>query len=749
MENSKSERRIDLIDKPLLGAIIVSYICFCICTFLRKPMLIALFSPITVVLTGTMILVCLTRLGKFWVPSLILALGILFYGLADVIFFFDDYVIGKSTMGELIATLYLLPNYFFGTSVAVYFLQKLKKKDLYQFLVNVFVMTVIGFVIFRRFLISLGSYEILSTPQLLRVYLYFSINFFILIMIGHMTYMIASETGLKQTNTMILGILVYILFDIPYTYFQAIGRDPENDYTNLCYTLCMMLMAYGIYHQVHHRYVFKLKTYEYTEKSARRTKILTLLGILISVILWATKVIEQNELFYLILPLLVYWLTTAVLQSSALNEQLLKQRDILTGLYNRRYSSNVMEDSVKRAQENHNRFAVYCVDLNNFKPINDTYGHDMGDRVLKEFGSRMLELPSDYVSFRTGGDEFMIVYNGIEKDEDVVKTAVVLQELFHRPISLDTYVFAISGSIGAAVYPDDSKEIETLIRYADAAMYSVKHSSNKDNFKLFDVSLVETVREHKALEVKLRDADPARDFVLHYQPRVDAESGRLVAAEVFPRLKDDDSLTAAEILPIAEEVGLMNRLGKWIVETALHQQKVWRDDDGVDISISINLAPLQLLDNDFLAELKNLTNSNNLNPSRIFLDISNDAIMGASITAKDTLRELSRYGFRLSLNDFGGGDINLFHILNCGFSSIHLSPSLIKRGDTQEEANTLIKTIIGLAESMGITANAVGIETKGQADKLSHMGATCLQGYYFGKPVSAEEFSKAKYFTAF
>jgi diguanylate cyclase (GGDEF)-like protein len=738
MEETREKRR----DKALIAGIIISYACFFISTIFRADFFIELFSPLTAALIGLTIINCLRRMGAFWLPSFILALGIFSYMVADIFIFVGDYILHTDKLYNLAAFIFLLPNYFFGASVALYFIQKLKGRELYHFLVNTLTLTVIGFIGLRKFLIFMGSYELLDRGELIRVYMYFTINLFILIMIGHMIVMIASEIGFKGTNTMILGILLYILLDIPYTYSQAIGNDPENIYANLIYMACMILMAHGIYHQVHHHHVFKLKAYQYTERSARRTRIIVSVGILMSIVLFASKTIEQNEFFYVVLAMAAYWITTSTFQNSALNEQILKQQDLLTGLYNRRYSSNVLAESVRKAGEQGLKFAVLCIDLNSFKPINDTYGHDMGDRVLKEFGNRMLALSSDYTCFRTGGDEFMIVKDGVVGKTDLCDAAGNIQKLFHTPIHLDTYIFSLSGSIGVSVYPDDSREPEELIRYADAAMYSVKHSQNKDDYRIFDVSLVETVEKHKALEERMRKADPAKDFVLHYQPRIDAENGELTAAEVFPRLRGEQDYTAADILPIAEEVGLMSRLGNWIMETSIRQVKAWKDTFGKELSISINISPLQLLDMDFISNLKHVTSECGLEPSVIHLDISNDVIMGASITAKESLRSLNEYGFQLSLNDFGGYDINLSHVLNCGFSAIHISAALIKRAEEEESANILIRSVIALADTMGIKAYAVGVESAEQAKKLKDMGVDALQGYYYGKPEEAEAFEK-------
>ncbi len=739
-EENGMDNKYKRIDYILIAGIAISYTCFLISTILNADFFIKLFSPVTDFMIGVTILSCLRRMGEYWKPSFVLSLGVFSYMLADILVFVGNYILKTDSLNGTIVFVFLFPNYFFGASVAMYFVLKLKGRELYQFLINTMTLTVIGFVALRRGLLYLGSYQLLGQARLVLIYLYFTINLFILIMISHMAVMIASETGLKGTNTMIIGIIGYILLDIPYTYQQALGEYPENIYTNPLYILCMILMAHGIYHQVHHHHVFRLKTYQYTEKTVRRTRIRVLIGLAISILLFFGKVIEQNELFYLILAMLAYWITTTTFQNSALNEQILKQQDILTGLYNRRYSGIVMAESIQMAKELGKKFAVFCVDLNNFKPINDTYGHDMGDRVLKEFGLRMLSLPEGFISFRTGGDEFMIVKNDIGEKKELEQTSSDLQNLFHTPIHIDTYNFTLSGSIGVSVYPDDTNDPASLIRYADAAMYAVKHSQNKDGYRLFDIGLVESVEKHKALEERLKNADPAKDFVLHYQPRIDAGTGRLTAAEVFPRLMGDSTYTAADLLPIAEEVGLMNRLGNWIVETAISQQKKWRDAHNIDLSISINLSPLQLLDMDFLEKLKNLVSSNGLKPKSVHLDISNDVIMGASITAKETLRSLNDYGFVISLNDFGGDDINLSHILDCGFSSIHISPSLIRRADADEDANTLIRAIIGLADNLGINAYAVGVETNEQAEKLKEMGVKALQGYLYGRPTDAENF---------
>jgi len=735
--------RTKLSDRIIITALIISYIFFVINTIMDNTFVIQLFSPLTAALTGILILACLKRMGDFWLPSLILAIGIFMWMVADILTFINTWFTDIPLIGTLITYIFLLPNYFFGTAVFIYFSQKLKGRDLYQFLVNSLILSVIGLVGFKKILERLDSFNTLQSADLVRIYLYFFINIFIIIMMGHMTYMIAAKSGLKGTNTMIIGICAYILLDIPYTYQQAIGNDPENTYQNLVYMFCMMLIAHGIYHQIRHKHVFAFRTFEYTEKTAFRSRILVIIGMIACVVLLATGIFTQNDFFYIMIALMAYWIITGTLRTGALNEQIIKQQDTLTGLYNRRYCRTLLEESILKAKETGTRFALYCIDLNSFKPINDTYGHEMGDNVLKEFGKRMLELDSDYISFRTGGDEFMIVKRGISNEAQTKVTAKIIQEIFNKPVTVGSYVFRLSGSIGVAQYPDDSDDPDSLTLYADAAMYAVKHSSKRDGYRIFDRSLIETVIRHEALEQRLKNAEPSRDFVLCYQPRINALTGALEGMEVFPRLKGDSSVTAGQFLPVAEEVGLIDRLNTWIAESAIRRLGEWNGRYGKDFFIALNLSPFQLLDQHFLGHLQTLTGQLQIAPSLIHLEVGNDVIMGASDTAKETLKDLKGKGFTIALNDFGGGDINLFHILDCGFSSILISPSLIRKADRSSEAHILIRSITALTESMGIEASAVGVETVEQGDLLKQLGIRSLQGFLYGRPQEYREFEKS------
>ena len=731
----------DHVIMALLGAV---YLVLVIGTIAQNEFLIRFFSPVTVCMTAGFIISCFSRMGRFKIPTVVLAAGIGAWGLADIIRFINEFALHKEPLSDLVRTLYLVPNYCFGLALVLYLVIKLDRKEIYRLAINTFVVTVISCVLLSKYLYIVSADSMLEWYTALRVLLYLFINFFILILAVQLVLMVGKDIVAHRIGLMVFGIIGYIVLDFEYTYSEALGKEPENPYMDLIYILYMILIAVGVYGQALRQLNIKLRKHTYSQKAIRRSGYLTLAGIALDLIGLIVGFLDQPEFFYILIALLGYWMMNTIFQNNALSEQLLKQRDMLTGLYNRGYSSSVLAESCRLADDNGSRFAVYSVDLNHFKPVNDTYGHEMGDKVLHEFGVRMLELPEGWVSFRTGGDEFMVIRRGVYSDDEISEATKKLQELFNTPIQVDSYIFRLSGSIGVSVYPQDAVEPEMLVRYADTAMYQVKTSTKKDGFKYFDKSLVNRVENYRSLEEKLQSADPEKDFVLYYQPQFSPSNGRLVGVEAFPRLagKEYDDVPATELIMMAESVGIMSRLGRWIAKEAISQLDLWNHALYHDLKMSINLAPLQLLDTEYLEELETITKKLKIKPECINFDVQNEVLMGVDSTAKDALMRMHEYGFELSLNDFGGGDVNLSYILDCGFSNIHISRKLIENSTRDLDVQTLIKTIVAIGNEMAISVSAVGVETETQADLLRSLGIRQMQGFYFGKPVDKETFMK-------
>ncbi|MBO6215416.1 MAG: EAL domain-containing protein [Lachnospiraceae bacterium] len=251
---------------------------------------------------------------------------------------------------------------------------------------------------------------------------------------------------------------------------------------------------------------------------------------------------------------------------------------------------------------------------------------------------------------------------------------------------------------------------------------------------------------YQALEKRIRKTDPKKDFVLYYQPRYDEEAGELSGVEVFPRLREGSQydISADKLVQIAENTGVMNRLGIWIAEEAISSLADWNRTSGKKYTMSINLSTRQIMDSRLLDSLKEITESRGVEPELVNLDVQNEVLMGVEPGAKDVLMSLHEYGYSLSLNNFGGDVINLSYILECGFCDIHVSRTLIERAGKDLDAQTLIRAIVAIGREMSIEVSAVGIETDAQAELIRSLGIRKMQGYFFGRPVDKEVF-ESKY----
>lgn len=571
-------------------ALAASYAFFVISTVMVSDFLIELFSPITVIMIICLLLSYVKELGIFRQTSVFMVLGYSAWVAGDIIRFFNHFVLHNEPLTPLVRTLYLFPNYFFGIALVLYMILCLKDRprDLSNLMVNTFCFSIIGLVFAHKLFVSLSITGSLDTDHQIRALFYFFVNFFIIIVGFHLLYMLGTDSLRRETVLTAYGIIGYILLDFYYTLREATGMEPENIYMNLLYMTFMIMTVAGTSFQVVKKYSFNLRAYDKSQVAFRQRVLYSISALLFVIAAWIAGWLTQTEALYLIITLLAYLIMSYIMRTNILRENLFEQQqqqttmleaaveektidlaranehlerlsstDTLTGLYNRRFGRYFLKRLIDDCQESGDAFAVYLIDLNHFKPINDTYGHEMGDRVLKEFGSRMHALPEEYTAFRLGGDEFLIVLEGITEKTDVEAGAIRLRTLCTEPVNLDTYYFNLSGSIGASSYPMDAKDAETLVHYADAAMYAVKHSTRKNAFRLFDNQLIAVASRRQNIRARLKASDPRNDFILYYQPQVDARTGEILGVEVFPHLKGDhENYSPAELIPLAEESGL-------------------------------------------------------------------------------------------------------------------------------------------------------------------------------------------------
>lgn len=756
MENKK---------RLIITAFIILFVLNIIFTITGNEFFVELTAPFALFMAFLLFTVSLGNLGVHRFSASFIGLAILCLVVCDIVRFLNHFILGGEPYSNLLRFVYVLPSLLYALNETIYFWNKLKKRprDYSFILVNTFTISVISFVIQYSFYVKVAG----KVTSLLEF------SYLLFIMIASYTVMMCIQTFyllewkdmFKATNLITIGILVYEVLDIQYVFKQAAGYEPDSYLGDLAYMLCVFLMALGTSIQVEKKYTFELKKIKFDSQSIKIRLAVAVSGIVASFILMVLGVIGSEENANIIIAILSFTVMNYLLYTEAMNEQqsillekkvrektmelqksnnllmIVSSTDLLTGLYNRRYGREILENLVE--DEDCKVFVLYNIDLNLFKPINDTYGHEMGDRVLEEFGRRMNELPPEFISIRTGGDEFLIVQKLEDEDADLKQTAEMLCEIFRTPVQYETYCFNLSASIGIAVYPQDSKDISELMTYCDTAMYDVKSSGHKDGYRFFNSNLVQSVSIKDTIRKTLEAMEPERDFVLYFQPQVDASTKEIVGVEAFPHLKGDmEKVSPGKIIPVAEETGVMSKLGIWIVRDALTRVDKWNKEYGKNISLTVNLSPLQLIDADYSKALTDIVNELEINPSMLILDVANDVVMGAANSAKDSMRNLKERGFVLSLNDFGGEDINLSYVYDCGFDGLKLSRSLVAAKGEDARAKTLVRTIMSIAREMGITVTAVGIEEEEQAQAMYELGVTSLQGYKYGRPERAEEIEK-------
>ncbi|MBS1230003.1 MAG: hypothetical protein H6R17_3280 [Proteobacteria bacterium] len=420
----------------------------------------------------------------------------------------------------------------------------------------------------------------------------------------------------------------------------------------------------------------------------------------------------------------------------------LAHHDALTDLPNRSLCIERLRMSMQQAQRQHCRVGVLFIDLDRFKNINDSLGHHIGDGLLRSVAQRLLAAVrlGDTVS-RLGGDEFVVILNGVADNQEI------MQIVDHRLIPLigqahevDGAELHVSCSVGIAVYPDDGSEIEALMRNADAAMYQAK-SSGRNNAQFFTAQMALHANERMNIENDLRYAVERGELRLHYQPRVDCRSGRLLGTEALVRWQHPQRglIAPARFIPIAEESGLIVPIGAWIIDQACRQQAAWRDQGAGEIAISINLSAVQLRDPELATTIKSALAARQIRPQLIELELTESLLMEHAGATIELLHKLKALGVSLSVDDFGTGYSSLNYLHRFPIDKLKIDQSFV--ADMLDDPNDLAITraIIGLGHTLGLKVVAEGVEHVEQARMLAAAGCDELQGYLFSHPLPADE----------
>ncbi|WP_242441593.1 putative bifunctional diguanylate cyclase/phosphodiesterase [Pseudoalteromonas piscicida] len=416
--------------------------------------------------------------------------------------------------------------------------------------------------------------------------------------------------------------------------------------------------------------------------------------------------------------------------------------DALTDLPNRFLAMERLAQQILDAERKDELSVVFFIDLDDFKRINDTLGHEAGDKVLVAAGERFkLSVREQDTIARLGGDEFIILMGGFTQISDITAVADMLVKLFHQPIEVDDKEFNVSISIGVAVFPVDANTPTELLSCADTAMYNAKNNG-RNSYCLFNQKMSLQLARRIEVEEALRVAVADNEFEVFYQPQFYTDTGEVFGAEALLRWhsKTLGAVSPAEFIPIAEQSGLIVDIGLFVLSSAIKQAHSWHSTLQPDLKIAINLSPRQFKDPALLKKIASLAERIPNSNQYIELEITEGVLISAQIQVKQTLNKLHDLGFKLSLDDFGTGYSSLNYLRHYPFDVLKIDQSFISDMLPSKESRALVKTIIAMAHNLSMKVVAEGVETQEQLQILRQLGCDFGQGYLISKPLSAQQF---------
>ena len=413
--------------------------------------------------------------------------------------------------------------------------------------------------------------------------------------------------------------------------------------------------------------------------------------------------------------------------------------DVLTNLPNRKLFTDRLTHSLSRARRSGKSLAVMFVDLDHFKSINDTLGHESGDELLLQMARRLREnIRDDDTVARLGGDEFTIILAELRHPEDAINVAEKLIKAVERPLSISGTSIEVSASIGIAIYPDDGTDAESLLRNADSAMYRAKEAG-RNTYQLCTDDMKRRAVERLSLETRLRRAITEGQLVLHYQPQISLLSGAAIGVEALVRWNDPERglVHPSAFIPLAEESRLILPLGEWVLHTACAQMQTWRRQ-GVDLPLmSVNLSLRQFQQNDIVQTVRRVLEDTGLEASSLELEITETAAMQNAETTVDVLQALRELGVSIAIDDFGTGYSSLNYLKRFPITAVKIDRAFIRDLATSDGDAAIVSAVVGIARALKLRVIAEGVETEEQLMFLRRRNCDAAQGYLFSRPVSA------------
>lgn len=442
-------------------------------------------------------------------------------------------------------------------------------------------------------------------------------------------------------------------------------------------------------------------------------------------------------------------LVVATIEAHKLAEQIeaakvqldhLVHHDVLTGLPNRILLQDRLIQAMESACRQGRQLAVMFMDLDQFKHINDSLGHAIGDKLLQSVAQRLMGCVrhSDTIS-RQGGDEFVVLLPYIENPESAGVCAQKMLATLALPHRIDQHELHISVSIGISIYPDDGQDAETQIKNADIAMYQAKENG-RNNYKFFEQDMNARAVQRQSVEVSLRRALERQEFVLHYQPKINLQSGAIVGVEALIRWQHPEQglLLPAQFVSIAEDCGLILPIGRWVLREACLQARSWQQAGLPPIIVAVNISALEFRDKDFLENIRAVIEKTGLEPRYLELELTESVLMQDAASTDSMLHALANFGVKLAIDDFGTGYSSLSYLKLFPINTLKIDQSFVNQMCSNLDDAAIVSAVTSMGKSLKLCVIAEGVESSEQSAFLLAQHCDEGQGYYFGRPMVAE-----------
>jgi diguanylate cyclase (GGDEF)-like protein len=424
--------------------------------------------------------------------------------------------------------------------------------------------------------------------------------------------------------------------------------------------------------------------------------------------------------------------------------QLLAYRDTLPNLPNRLLFADRLEQAVMRCERSHTSMALMLIDIDDFKLVNDSFGHDAGDKLIKAVGdliSKSLRR-ADTIA-RLGGDEFAVIIEGIDGPEDAISIADNLTTILEHNVRLDDQETYTSASIGIAIFPGDGNDARSLLKNADTAMFRAKENG-RHCFQFYKPEMSVSAMERLDLENSLKAAFENDEFLIHYQPIIDIHKNEVVGVEALLRWQHPDKgmIQPSDFVSVVEDSGLIVALGEWVILSVCKQINVWHDAGLENQNVSINLAPRQFKEQDLVALFTQALADNNLDGSSLSVEVTERTLIDNIGEVESTLKKLRSMGLRILLDDFGTGYASLAYLKEFPVDVVKIDRAFVAGIPDNQEDSSVVDAIAGLTRGLKLALHAEGVENDRQLNVLKSIGCQYGQGYYWSKPLPGNEYEQ-------